>query len=69
MPFDPDWPQNGQNIDADKFREQFTSLLAESSANTNNVDTLNMNAEPNYEQNQIQAILQKLDEVILALRR
>ena len=26
MPFDPQWPQNGQLVDADRFREQFTSL-------------------------------------------
>ena len=26
MPFDPQWPQNGQIVDADRFREQFTSL-------------------------------------------
>ncbi|MCB1275875.1 hypothetical protein [Prosthecobacter sp.] len=26
MPYDPQWPQNGQNIDADRFREQFSGL-------------------------------------------
>ena len=26
MPYDPQWPQNGQNIDADRFRAQFASL-------------------------------------------
>lgn len=26
MPYDPNWPQNGQNIDADRFRDQFGSL-------------------------------------------
>jgi hypothetical protein len=26
MPYDPNWPQNGQNIDADRFRDQFSSL-------------------------------------------
>ncbi len=26
MPYDPQWPQNGQNIDADRFRGQFSSL-------------------------------------------
>jgi len=27
MPFDPAWPQNGQNIDADRFRGQFSALI------------------------------------------
>jgi hypothetical protein len=27
MPYDPQWPQNGQNIDADRFRGQFSSLI------------------------------------------
>jgi hypothetical protein len=26
MPFDPQWPQNGQVVDADRFRDQFTGL-------------------------------------------
>ena len=26
MPYDPNWPQNGQNVDADRFRDQFGSL-------------------------------------------
>ena len=27
MPFDPAWPQNGQNIDADRFRDQFAGII------------------------------------------
>ena len=27
MPYDPQWPQNGQNIDADRFRDQFSGVL------------------------------------------
>lgn len=27
MPFDPTWPQNGQNIDADRFRGQFAGII------------------------------------------
>jgi len=27
MPFDPAWPQNGQNIDADRFRSQFAGII------------------------------------------
>ncbi|MBL9129638.1 MAG: hypothetical protein JNG86_00455 [Verrucomicrobiaceae bacterium] len=26
MPYDPNWPQNGQNIDADRFRAQFGGI-------------------------------------------
>jgi hypothetical protein len=26
MPYDPNWPQNGQLVDGDKFREQFGGL-------------------------------------------
>ncbi len=28
MPYDPQWPQNGQNIDADIFRSQFAGIIA-----------------------------------------
>ncbi len=27
MPFDPAWPKNGQNIDADRFRGQFAGII------------------------------------------
>jgi hypothetical protein len=27
MPYDPQWPQNGQNIDADRFRGQFGGII------------------------------------------
>ncbi len=27
MPYDPQWPQNGQNIDADRFRGQFAGII------------------------------------------
>ena len=27
MPYDPQWPQNGQNIDADRFRAQFSGII------------------------------------------
>jgi hypothetical protein len=26
MAYDPNWPQNGQNTDADRFREQFAGI-------------------------------------------
>jgi hypothetical protein len=33
------------------------------------VGNLSMNADPAYDQNQMQAVMQKLDELINALRR
>jgi hypothetical protein len=148
MPYDPQWPQNGQNIDADRFRAQFGGLkdlidavpvitgaqvdavntlpagdaatvdvtfdgtdvhftfglpqgndgsvgadgsqgpagppgevtgaeladaiadtVAGSSANSNAVDTLGSSATPDYDQWLIQAMIDKMNELILALRR
>ncbi|MBK8039878.1 MAG: hypothetical protein IPK22_22505 [Verrucomicrobiaceae bacterium] len=45
------------------------TMLGESSANSNGVDNLSMNADPAYDQNQMQAVMVKLDELINALRR
>ena len=45
------------------------NMLAQSSANSNGVGSLSMNADPAYDQNQLQAVMQKLDELINALRR
>jgi hypothetical protein len=43
--------------------------LNQCSNNSNGVGNLSMNADPNYDQNQMQAVMQKLDELINALRR
>jgi hypothetical protein len=43
--------------------------LAQTSNNSNSVGNLSMNADPAYDQNQMQAVMQKLDELINALRR
>lgn len=45
------------------------TMLGESSANSNGVGSLSMNADPAYDQNQMQAVMVKLDELISALRR
>jgi hypothetical protein len=45
------------------------NMLAQSSANSNGVGSLSMNADPAYDQNQMQAVMVKLDELINALRR
>ena len=45
MPFDPAWPQNGQNIDADRFRSQFAGIIeligSGSGINAAQVDAVN----------------------------
>ena len=45
MPFDPAWPQNGQNIDADRFRGQFAGIIeligSGSAVNAAQVDSTN----------------------------
>ncbi len=43
--------------------------LNQCSNNSNGVGSLSMNADPAYDQNQMQAVMQKLDELINALRR
>ena len=43
--------------------------LSQTSNNSNSVGNLSMNADPAYDQNQMQAVMQKLDELINALRR
>ncbi|MBL9115417.1 MAG: hypothetical protein JNJ83_10465 [Verrucomicrobiaceae bacterium] len=76
MPFDPNLPAANSSASSAQMREQLNSLkaliddaVAGSSANTNAVTTLTMNADVNYDQNQMQLVIQKLDEVILMLRR
>ncbi|MBL9116043.1 MAG: hypothetical protein JNJ83_13635 [Verrucomicrobiaceae bacterium] len=85
MPFDPAHPANGSSLSSQVMRDQLNALnddiqtrattdelntaIQGTSANTNQVSTLNMNADAAYDQNQMQAVLQKLDEVILAMRR
>lgn len=85
MPFDPTLPQAGTPVDADQIRAQLTALnddiqtratsadlaavIAGTSSNSNAVATLAQNAQPSYDQNQMQAVLDKIDELINALRR
>lgn len=48
---------------------QLIGAIDGTSANTNAVDVLSMNADANYEQGQMQLVLKKIDQLILALRR
>jgi hypothetical protein len=45
------------------------NTLSQTSNNSNGVGSLSMNADSNYDPNQMQAVMQKLDELINALRR
>ena len=45
------------------------NMLSQSSANSNGVSTLNQSADGTYNPAQIQALLDKMDELINALRR
>lgn len=45
------------------------NMLGQSSNNSNGVGNLSMNADVNYDPNQLQAVINKLDELINALRR
>jgi phage shock protein A len=85
MPFDPTKPANGSLIAAAELRAQFTALdadiqqratnatvaaaIASTSSNSNAVDTLSQSADASYNQSQMQSLLDKVDELINALRR
>jgi hypothetical protein len=45
------------------------SAISGTSNNTNNVSTLGQNADSNYNQSQMQDVLNKLDEFLNAARR
>lgn len=85
MPFDPSKPATNSPVSSAEMRSQLTSLntdiqtrataaelsavIAGSSANSNSVGTLAQGADGSYNQMQMQQVLDKLDELINALRR
>jgi hypothetical protein len=85
MPYDPTKPANNAPLSSAEMRSQLTSLNAEiqqratfadlangisgTSSNSNAVGTLSQGADGNYNQTQMQDVLNKLDELITALRR
>lgn len=85
MPFDPNIPQENTLIDAVQMREQLNALnddiqsratqadltnaLASTSSNSNSVNTFGQGADGNYNQGQMQDLINKVDELINALRR
>ena len=56
-------PTTGEMNSAD------AALLAQTSNNTNNVSLLQMSADGSYQQWQMQAVMDKLDELLSAARR
>ena len=85
MPFDPTKPATNSPLASAEMRAQLTALfggiqqratpadiavaIAGTSNNSNGVATLNEVASGGYDQNQMQDVLNKLDELINALRR
>lgn len=85
MPYDPAKPANNSTIASAEMRAQLQALNADTqnrataadlanailgtSNNSNGVGTLGQAADGSYNQGQMQAVLDKLDELINALRR
>ena len=85
MPFDPTKPAVSTPITSAEIRAQFTALnddiqtrttgadlaagIGTTSSNSNGVGTLGQAANGGYDPSQMQAVLDKLDELINALRR
>jgi hypothetical protein len=83
--FDPNLPQENTPLDAAEMRSQFNGLkslidacassidlgnaVQGTSANSNAVGSIAMNVDPDYNPAQIQMIVDKLEELIQALRR
>lgn len=85
MPFDPTKPAANSPNSSAEMRAQLTALntdiqtrataadlaaaIAGTSNNSNGVSTLGQTADASYQQWQMQALFDKLDELINALRR
>jgi len=83
--FDPTKPANNSPNSSAEMRGQLTALnadillratsadlantLQQTSSNSNSVGTLGQSADGSYNQTQMQDVLNKLDELINALRR
>ena len=80
MPFDPSKPATNSTLSSAEMRAQLNGLnqnisdtvnaaVAGTSNNTNAVSTLSQVANGGYDPGQMQQVLDKLDELINALRR
>ena len=72
-PMGPTGPQGPQGPPGEVTQTDLNNaelnMLSQSSANSNGVSTLNQSADGTYNPAQIQALLDKMDELINALRR
>lgn len=85
MPFDPTKPANGSDLSSAELRAQLTALhddiqtraeqgvvnglISGTAANVNTVSALNHSSGIVWSSSELQTIADKLDELILALRR
>ena len=80
MPFDPSKPANSSPLSSSEVRGQLNGLnqaitdavnaaIAGTSNNSNAVSVLSQSADGGYNQSQMQQVLDKLGELITALRR
>ena len=80
MPYDPSKPANSAPLSSAEMRDQLNGLnqnisaavnaaIAGTSNNSNGVATLSQAASGGYDPGQMQAVLDKIDELINALRR
>ena len=80
MPFDPSKPATNSTLSSAEMRAQLNGLnqnisdtvnaaVAGTSNNSNGVGTLGQGASGGYDPGQMQQVLDKLDELINALRR
>ena len=72
MAYDPTKPVNGAPIVSAELRNQFAglkSLIDARAHRVDDVDGLGMTANPVFDAGQLQAVADKLDELIDALKR
>ena len=72
MPFDPTKPANNAPIVSAELRSQFAGLKTLIDARAHRVDDVNglgMTVNPVFDASQLQAVADKLDELLDALKR
>lgn len=72
MAYDPTFPAHNAEIESAPFRNQFAGLKTLIDARPHRVDDINglgMSANGTYDPGQLQAVADKLDELLDALKR
>lgn len=62
-------PASQQRATTSDLNNAIANALAQTSNNNNGVSTLNLNADGSYNPSQMQDLMNKMDELISALRR